>query len=288
MLRALLVLGLFVVSLAGSGTGAQGRTLSDPIEGVWNYGGGQVTVTQAGAAGHFVGTVTTPTTLAVCQHPAGQQMWDITAAGGNHYTGTHIGFHSGGCSEFPGWQATWDVSISGSVYTLHFCTTDPSTGAVPCNDLTRAAPPPEPSVAHVYLWGANVSVRGSRTTRTITANGSLTLQTQGATSSVSGVSGLIRLKDVVRSTKQSAQVSFRPSAVIGPFQGGTLELHVTIVGSSFRNCRKGAGGFATLVDGGGSAPDSFSLSACGTHLDYIDRRPSKGTHVLVLIGEQHS
>src|SRR4051812_47685286 len=101
---------------------------ADLIEGTWNYQGGQVKVTQSGAAGHFVGTVTQPTKFDFCTHPVGQQMWDITGSA-DRYQGSHTWYEKreapvqGDCEEKPGGQSTWLVTDTDpSTFTARFCT----------------------------------------------------------------------------------------------------------------------------------------------------------------------
>jgi hypothetical protein len=47
---------------------------TNPIEGIWSFGGGSVAI-QPGPEGTFEGTVVTATVFKKCEHPAGQVMW---------------------------------------------------------------------------------------------------------------------------------------------------------------------------------------------------------------------
>jgi lysophospholipase L1-like esterase len=155
-----LLLGLCLVALRGS---AQAQTLPDPIEGTWSFSGGAVTVV-SDRPGHFVGTVTQPTRFEECTHPAGQRMWDITAAGGGKYTGTHVGFHAApGCEPFPGFRTTWEIADSGGKLSLRVCFTIPDSGRVGCNTLERLKPPEASVEGHWNFNGGIVRVTASGT-----------------------------------------------------------------------------------------------------------------------------
>jgi hypothetical protein len=63
------------VVLALFGLGAQSALAgSSPIEGVWSFNGGEVSI-EAGPGGTFIGRVVAKTTFAECSHPVGQEMW---------------------------------------------------------------------------------------------------------------------------------------------------------------------------------------------------------------------
>jgi hypothetical protein len=142
-----------VVSLGALALGAiPAYAASQPIEGTWNFEGGQVAV-QVDPTGGFTGVVVAPITFAGCTHPIGQLIWGITGSGLS-YTGTHVWFHSN-CQPNPGGQSTWTItSMTPALYTLTFCTAHPGSGAPDptattghpvgstlCYDLTRALAP---------------------------------------------------------------------------------------------------------------------------------------------------
>src|SRR4051812_13736770 len=64
----------------------------EPIEGTWNFQGGQVLVEPPGS-GAFKGTATAPTKFPDCPHPKGEQIWSI-AGSGHDYTGAHLWYAS--------------------------------------------------------------------------------------------------------------------------------------------------------------------------------------------------
>lgn len=152
---------------------------------------------------------------------------------------------------------------------------------------------PRTPTAKVYLWGFNLTAKGRTITRTGDGSGSLTLVTRGSASAVEGLRGFVRLKDVAPSTGRAPRLVLDARGLAGPFVprsggGGTVSLRLIVRSSTFRNCARGNAGVATLVDGGGARADSFSLSACGVKLGYVDGRPSAATHVFVVIGEKPS
>lgn len=127
-----------VYGLSASSALAAGRTVARaaddpaaPIEGTWNFQGGQVVV-QPQPDGSLIGVVTVQSTFGSCAHPVGQQVWTINGSGFS-YTGTHVWYHAD-CSLHPGGAATWNiVSTDPTTYTMTFCTAPPGAG------------PPDPS-----------------------------------------------------------------------------------------------------------------------------------------------
>jgi hypothetical protein len=129
-----------------------------PIEGTWNFGGGEILV-QPVSGDAFTGTVVAQTTFGSCPHPVGQAIWQIQGSGAN-YTGTHVWNHAD-CAPNPGGQSTWTItSTDPSTYTLTFCTAAPGDGppdpaATPtnfaggtqCFALTRQLSPGETPIA---------------------------------------------------------------------------------------------------------------------------------------------
>lgn len=121
---------------------------AQPIEGTWNYLGGQVLVEPAsGAAGRFDGTVVVATRFGSCVHPVGERMWAI-AGGGASYSGTHQWFDANSCTGTQPGAATWTVRETGDRFLLELCTAQPGEGTpvrgsstTSCNTLDRAKPP---------------------------------------------------------------------------------------------------------------------------------------------------
>jgi hypothetical protein len=71
---------------------------SDPIEAVWEFGGGQVAVERQ-ADGSFIGTIIRPTTLSTCTHQNGEQMWiEIRSQPDGQYFGRHQYFRTSDCT----------------------------------------------------------------------------------------------------------------------------------------------------------------------------------------------
>ena len=150
-MRAITCFALVLTIVLTLGSGAA-RAATPPIEGTWNFEGGQVAV-QPDPAGGFTGVVVGPIAFAGCTHPLGQVIWQITGSGLS-YTGTHVWFKTG-CQPNPGGQSTWSItSTNPAQYTLTFCTAHPGTGAPDpaatpthpvgntlCYDLTQALSP---------------------------------------------------------------------------------------------------------------------------------------------------
>ena len=151
VLHGQLMLGLALgVIMAFGNVSAQAAT--QPIEGSWNFGNGQVLV-QAQPDGSFSGVVVEPISFAGCVHPIGQVIWAMTGSGLS-YTGTHVWFHPN-CGSEPDGQSTWTLTdTSATEFTLTFCTAHPGDGApdlsaspghnvgsTQCFDLTRALAP---------------------------------------------------------------------------------------------------------------------------------------------------
>jgi hypothetical protein len=151
LLHGQFMLGVALGLLLAFGSGSA-RAATQPIEGTWNLGNGQVLV-QAQPDGSFSGFVVEPITFARCIHPVGQVIWTIQGSGLS-YTGTHVWFHPH-CSFEPGGQSTWQINdTSAAEFTLTFCTAHPgdgppdptgspghNVGTTQCFDLTRALAP---------------------------------------------------------------------------------------------------------------------------------------------------
>jgi len=155
--RALAMTGGALIAL---GAGASSAQAAEPIEGSWLFQNGEVLV-EATGPGTYQGTVVKPTRFAVCPHPAGERMWQISGSG-TSYTGTHIWYRPD-CSLDPGGQSTWTItSTDPANFTLRFCSIAPGRGVpvfdaagnpisgTTCNDLTRTLPPqPKPTFERV-------------------------------------------------------------------------------------------------------------------------------------------
>ncbi len=116
-----------VAPLALSGLFSSTAAATQPIEGIWSFGGGAVAVTGA-EAGILQGTVVQPTTLAVCPHPVGQVMWtEMKERPNGSYWGRHQWYRGSNCAldPRPG-LAAWRVmqTATGSVV-LIACLSDP-------------------------------------------------------------------------------------------------------------------------------------------------------------------
>jgi hypothetical protein len=84
-LKSLLLVLIACLTLGASVASAA----TNPIEGVWSFGGGSVAV-QPASAGGFEGIVVSPTTFAKCVHPAGQVMWtEMSAQADGSFWGKH-------------------------------------------------------------------------------------------------------------------------------------------------------------------------------------------------------
>jgi len=142
-----LPVALAAFACAASAASPGTRADAAPIEGTWNFSGGQVEVSSSGS-GSFVGIVTQPTTFQTCIHQVGERIWEITG-NGTHYTGTHLGWHAapdGGCGERWPLPTTWDVNLQSGAPVLHECYTVPDAGYTLCFDLTQSAAPPPPAL----------------------------------------------------------------------------------------------------------------------------------------------
>jgi hypothetical protein len=163
--RPFLALGLGLLMAFGA-VSAQAAT--QPIEGTWDLGNGQVLV-QAQPDGSFSGVVVEAITFGACVHPVGQQLWAISGSGLS-YAGTHVWFHAN-CSDEPGGKSTWHItSTSSTKFTLTFCTAypgdgspDPSAspghnvGATQCFALTRAVAPGQAPAAPANVTPPSIS-----------------------------------------------------------------------------------------------------------------------------------
>jgi hypothetical protein len=93
---------VLIAAIATTTAASASASVTQPsIEGVWSFNGGTVIVAP-NESGQLVGTVASPTVLAVCTHPVGQAMWtDLQPAADGSYTGLHQWYHGTGanCSE---------------------------------------------------------------------------------------------------------------------------------------------------------------------------------------------
>lgn len=138
-----LSLGLFALAPAAQA--------AEPVEGTWNFGGGEVLVKPTGP-GTFEGTVVKQTQFSTCPHLAGERMWKLSGSGAN-YTGTHNYLSNDDCSiqETPG-QASWRIiSTDPSRLQLEHCSSPPGEGEptpenpeTRCHTLDRLRPPEPP------------------------------------------------------------------------------------------------------------------------------------------------
>jgi hypothetical protein len=122
--RACTMLALVAsLALAPSAAGA-----ADPIEGIWSFNGGRVAIQQLPGGG-FVGTVTSPTTFALCAHPIGEPMWTgIHRDADGSYAGFHQWFfESASCQPNPVLGRTaWRVlQAGGGRHYLRACFSEP-------------------------------------------------------------------------------------------------------------------------------------------------------------------
>ena len=157
MRRPLLVLplALLVTALAPAAASAQAD-----IEAVWSFSGGQVAV-QTQPDGSFTGTVIRETTLAVCAHPIGEQMWlGVRAQPDGQYFGGHQCYTNAECAPItPRGNTAYRVLVKpdGSRF-LRVCfappespeiqpTIAPDGTATPenCNDSDLVSPLPNPA-----------------------------------------------------------------------------------------------------------------------------------------------
>jgi hypothetical protein len=150
---AWLVAALAVVLMTGA---ARASADTQPIEGTWNFGGGQVNVTATGP-NTYQGVVTENTKFVnnECVHTAGSVVWQIQGSG-DAYTGTHEWLRPINCGPAGQGQAAWTItSTSPTQNTMTFCTAAPGDGPpgttnTPtnrCYQLTQAVTPAqEPAV----------------------------------------------------------------------------------------------------------------------------------------------
>lgn len=163
-MRGLLLMCLLALACAAPASAA------DPIEGVWFFSGGEVTVDPSGP-GVFTGTVTKATTFDTCRHPAGQRMWHIERQPDGTYRGTHIRYISSTCEELPNSPSIWRVRTDAATgrQVLDFCSNDPRTEGPPtafdssCLVLQRKAKPPDRTKA----CGTDTCIEGPADLRTI-------------------------------------------------------------------------------------------------------------------------
>lgn len=167
LLHGQFMLGLALGLVVAFGT-VSAQAATQPIEGTWNFGDGQVLV-QAQPDGSFSGVVTEPISFATCIHPIGQVIWAMDGSGLS-YTGTHVWFHPN-CQYEPGGQSTWKITdTSATEFTLTFCTAHPgdgapdpsaspghNVGATQCFDLTRALAPGQTPAAPVDVTPPSIS-----------------------------------------------------------------------------------------------------------------------------------
>lgn len=118
-------LGAALVALALLGAGS--ARAASPIEGVWSFGGGKISI--AGEAnGSFTGTVTAAAKFSSCTHGIGEKVWTtITSQPDGSYWGRHQWFTGTSCTPIATLgPAAWRVLTNGSGSTyLAFCTSEP-------------------------------------------------------------------------------------------------------------------------------------------------------------------
>jgi hypothetical protein len=113
---------------------------TNPIEGVWSFGGGSVAI-QAGPGGTFEGIVVSPTTFAQCVHPAEQVMWtEMRAQADGSFWGKHQ-WYGKNCELDTNLGLTaWRVLTSASgERTLKVCFSLPESGSQPTIDASGKA-----------------------------------------------------------------------------------------------------------------------------------------------------
>jgi hypothetical protein len=125
---ALLVAALALLVSAGS------VRASSPIEGLWSFSGGTVSVESAGD-GSFHGTVIKPTTFSECSHPQGEEIWtQIRPRPDGSFWGLHQWYfaHSG-CEPNPegGPTAFRLMPAAHGTSILKVCFSQPGSGSQP-------------------------------------------------------------------------------------------------------------------------------------------------------------
>ena len=118
---------VLIVVFALSGMFASSAAAEQPIEGVWSFGGGAVTVKE-GDDGLLQGTVVQQTTFAVCPHPVGQVMWtEMKERPNGSYWGKHQWYRGADCEldPRPGLAAWRVVQTAKGTKALIVCLSEP-------------------------------------------------------------------------------------------------------------------------------------------------------------------
>jgi hypothetical protein len=111
------------------GVGVASASAASSIEGVWEFGGGQIDIKPA-ANDTFVGIVTEATKFAECVHPVGQPIWtNMTLQPGGFYSGDHRWYIERTCALNPTLGPTaWRVLEEPDGYKyLDVCFSEPGT-----------------------------------------------------------------------------------------------------------------------------------------------------------------
>jgi hypothetical protein len=123
-----------VLLVAGAlGLGAQSAAAAAPIEGVWTFNGGEVSV-RAQPGGTLTGTVVAPTKFSQCFHPAGEQMWtQMRLQPDGSYWGLHQWyFATEACDPNPALGLTaWRFLTTGQRHFLRVCFSEPGSPSQP-------------------------------------------------------------------------------------------------------------------------------------------------------------
>lgn len=117
--------------------GSVAAAATNPIEGVWSFGGGSVAI-QPGPGGTFEGIVVSPTTFAKCVHPAEQVMWsEMRAQADGSFWGKHQ-WYGNNCELDPHLGLTaWRVLQSANgERTLKVCFSLPESESQPTIDAS--------------------------------------------------------------------------------------------------------------------------------------------------------
>jgi hypothetical protein len=116
---------LLAVSALSVGTAV--ATASNPIEGVWSFGGGSIAI-QSLSDGSYQGTVVTATTFADCPHPVGEVLWTaMKEQSDGSFWGFHQWFHGAQCEVVSQLgQTAWRVlEDGGHTHYLLVCFSNP-------------------------------------------------------------------------------------------------------------------------------------------------------------------
>lgn len=260
-----------VIALAATLGGAQAATTpSDPIVGVWSFGGGTVAVRQTGST--FEGIVRSPIRFTQCVHYAGERMWTIVRTS-RGYAGRQFSFGAGiGCKGRIWVSANWKVERAGlrflvaerssiwpqrcGVETLCFTlarrSTVPAPGSSPGSEATSPVPA-GPVSFRFTLEGEPISAAGLGSGyETTVADGRGSVTAAGAATGSS----------VVFHVHRTGDGELIELDVTGSRQPTTskLVLDLSVRSSTVASCAAGARGTLTLVDG---SADEVALSVCG-------------------------